>query len=260
MKNKLTLYSRKIKVEKKANLPALKDANLPAIPTFDLSQLTSLNLAGELRQTLNKPAPSRCTFLWGGKRQLKRLELDAEHQRWVLTQINNLRDINSALINLQAEMFLTVETVTLLINNRRREAQQQAELSIKYHEATLYAIDKQMEIQDLTNDRLRAEIEQIRTVTDAAKTRIELMKAVVEKIDLSQLPDYLKAFIIASVFNPDHPISNEMQLMDDLRQFTKQRAKAEADKATAEATTKKAQAKRDDVEAEVTIRDIKKYL
>jgi len=226
----------------KSNLPV--NINSQAIPSalkqFDLNKLNLVSLSKELEASLNSSAPQSVLFGWAG---LKRQKLKTEHQRNILDHIYNIRRVNEELCHLQAELFLSPQTIELLIEGKRLEAEHKIQLAVKEQEAKLHALSKEMEAREVNLDHMREVVRNLKADTDAKTARIELMRKVVDSIDLNELPDYLRAFVIASVFNPNQPITQEMSLMDDLKDFMIQKASGEARKTQAQAGREEAQEK-----------------
>lgn len=214
---------------------------------FDLSKISGNQLLADFQAMVSRPRPSSALFKWWGNKKLK---LDSEAQRWVLDHLQNLRQINQAFINFKAEAILAPEMIADLVNGYRAEAERKWELAIAQHQASLHTIKTGMDTQSLSNqklieeiDRMKAENEHLRAQTDREKAKTELMRMVLEKIDLTALPDYLKAFVIGSVFNPSQPITNEMQLMDALKDIVIRQKEAQTRQAEAVARQTESDAK-----------------
>jgi hypothetical protein len=117
---------------------------------------------------------------------------------------------------------------------------------------------------ELDNERRKAEIEILKAQEDNLKAqrekediRMGLMRKVVEKIDINELPDYLRTFVINSIFNPSQQITTEMQLMDDLHEQFIKRADAQTRKDEAGAIKEESQADIERTTADKTIFDFK---
>jgi len=88
---------------------------------------------------------------------------------------------------------------------------------------------------------------------------MDLMRKVIEKIDINELPDYLRTFVINSIFNPSQQITSEMQLMDDLRKYALRKAEAETRKEEADARKQESQADIERTTADKTVLDFHKF-
>ena len=122
-----------------------------------------------------------------------------------------------------------------------------------------------IEAMELDNERRKAEIDILKAQEDNLKAqrekediRMGLMRKVVDKIDINELPDYLRTFVINSIFNPSQTITNEMQLMDDLREYATRRADAETRQTEADAKKHESQADIERTTADKTILDFNK--
>ena len=113
-------------------------------------------------------------------------------------------------------------------------------------------INREIEILKAQEDNLRAQREK-------EDIRMGLMRKVVDKIDINELPDYLRTFVINSIFNPSQTITNEMQLMDDLHEHFIKRADAQTRKEEADAKKEESQADIERTVADKTIIDFKSY-
>ena len=93
----------------------------------------------------------------------------------------------------------------------------------------------------VSNDAMKtlADFAYKNALTEQEKQKARLMKDVVDNVDLNELPDYLRTFVIQSIFNPTQPIDNEAALKDELRDIVKdalrRRIEAEADESEASA-------------------------
>ena len=230
------------------------NSNYPEIPKFNLANLNLLDLSRELQSTLNSGTPF---FLSLGNRKLR---LEAERQEWMIRHIENLGVASEALARTQAKLFFSQQLMENLIRDFKAKAEREWELAERTHFATLHGIENAIIKDDLDIEfrketlkdmksvrflnelRTQAEVNLINAKTNEAQTRVNLMQNVVNSIDLDSLPDYLKTFIIASVFNPNQQMTNEMELMDDLKEFAVRKADAETRKMESQANVDRATA------------------
>jgi len=247
--------------------------NIPDLPTFDISRVNLVELGRHLQENLNSGRPG---WLWLKKRQNEKMFLDEERLRALFAQIQDLRDMNSALLDLNAEVYLTQERMERIVQRYREhenfvdaEGHRLSEIAEAKHENEMQRMDdeiasRQHSIQALRleNKLKEAEIEILKAQEDNLKAqrekediRMGLMRKVVEKIDINELPDYLRTFVINSIFNPSQTITSEMQLMDDLREHALKRAAAQTRKEEAGATKEESQADIERTTADKTIYD-----
>lgn len=250
--------------------------NLPDLPIFDISNMNLVQLGRQLQESLNQGRPG---WIWLKKRQNEKIFLDEERLRALMAQIQDLRDMNSALLELDAEVYLTQERMSRIVQRYREhenfvdaEGHRLSEIAEAKHinemqklEDEIVSRQHSIEALELENKRRKAEIDILKAQEDNLKAqrekediRMGLMRKVVDKIDINELPDYLRTFVINSIFNPSQTITNEMQLMDDLREYALRRAAAETRQTEAEAKKHESQADIERTTADKTILDFNK--
>jgi len=258
-----------------------RSSYVPDLPIFDISKINLVELGRQLQDTLKQGTSN---WIWLKKRQNEKVFLDEERMRALNAQIQDLQDMNSALLNLNAEVYLTQERLERIIQRYREhenfldaEGRRLSEIKTAQHKQELQKLDdedisrsKQIQSLDLENKRKEVEIEFLRSQIDNQKAqrekediRMTLMRKVIDKIDINELPDYLRTFVINSIFNPSQPITTEMQLMGELRDFAtesyKRKMEAETRKAEAEATSKESQATIEKTTSDKTVLDFDEY-
>lgn len=247
--------------------------NMPDLPVFDISRINLVELGRQLQDSLHTDRPG---WIWLKKRQNEKVFLDEERLRALIAQIQDLRDMNSDLLALNAEVYLTQERMERIVQRYREhenfvdaEGHRLSEIAEAKHLNEIQRMDdeistrqKNIEALELDNDRRKAEIDILKAQESNLKAqrekediRMGLMRKVVDKIDINELPDYLRTFVINSIFNPSQTITNEMQLMDDLREYALRRAEADARKNEAEAKKHESQADIERTTADKTIID-----
>jgi hypothetical protein len=247
--------------------------NMPDLPIFDISRLNLVELGQQLKKSLNSGRPG---WLWLKKRQNEKVFLDEERLRALIAQIEDLRDMNSSLLSLNAEVYLTQERMARIIQRYREhenfvdaEGQRLSEIAEAKHINEMQRLDdeiftrqKNIDALELDNERRKAEIDilkaqegNLKALREKEDIRMGLMRKVVEKIDINELPDYLRTFVINSIFNPSQTITSEMQLMDDLREHALKRAAAQTRKEEAGAIKEESQADIERTTADKTIFD-----
>ena len=246
------------------------DENLPDLPTFDISNINLVQLGRQLQDNLDSHRPG---WIWLKKRQNEKMFLDEERLRAIVAQIQDLRDMNSELLKLNAEVYLTQERMERIIQRYREhenfvdaEGHRLSEMAEAKHinemqclEDEIVTRQRTIEGLELENKRKRAEIDNLNALREKEDIRMGLMRKVVDKIDINELPDYLRTFVINSIFNPHQTITIEMQLMDDLRKFAVRRAEAETRKEEAGARKEESQADIERTTADKTILDFKSF-
>jgi len=251
------------------------EENMPDLPIFDISSMNLVQLGRQLQENLNSSRPG---WIWLKKRQNEKMFLDEERLRALMAQIQDLRDMNSALLSLNAEVYLTQERMARIVQRYREhenfvdaEGHRLSEIAEAKHINEMQRMDdeilsrqRSIESLELDNERRKAEIEILKAQEDNLKAqrekediRMGLMRKVVEKIDINELPDYLRTFVINSIFNPSQQITTEMQLMDDLHEQFIKRADAQTRKDEAGAIKEESQADIERTTADKTIFDFK---
>ncbi|MCE5251366.1 hypothetical protein LLG96_14220 [bacterium] len=253
------------------------DENMPDLPIFDISGMNLVQLGRQLQDNLNS---HRSGWLWLKKRQNEKMFLDEERLRALIAQIQDLRDMNSALLELNAEVYLTQERMARIVQRYREhenfvdaEGHRLSEIAEAKHinemqklEDEIHTRRKSIDALELDNERRKVEINVLKAQESNLKAqrekediRMGLMRKVVDKIDINELPDYLRTFVINSIFNPSQTITNEMQLMDDLREFALRRAAAETRQTEAEARKHESQADIERTTADKSMIDFNEY-
>ena len=251
------------------------EENMPDLPIFDISNMNLVQLGRQLQESLNQGRPG---WIWLKKRQNEKIFLDEERLRALIAQIQDLRDMNSALLSLNAEVYLTQERMARIVQRYREhenfvdaEGHRLSEIAEAKHINEMQRMDDEIASRQhsinalgLENKRKEAEIEILKAQEDNLKAqrekediRMGLMRKVVDKIDINELPDYLRTFVINSIFNPSQTITSEMQLMDDLREHALKRAAAQTRKEEADAKKEESQADIERTVADKTIIDFK---
>lgn len=158
----------------------LSDTNKQDIPTFNLSGHNLLEFNRELQRSLDNTSSS---FLWIRTRENKKLELQRDKVRIILSTIQDLRLTQQELTNFQAETFLSNELLGQIIAGKREEIRNIAEIKkkeflIKHKilDDELIKIDDGKKAReallaaaDLENRRKEAEIQSIKNQDELAK-------------------------------------------------------------------------------------------
>jgi hypothetical protein len=257
------------------NWPAKSGETPPDLPVFDITTVNLVELGRQLKSTL---AAKRPGWIFLKKRGNEKAILDEEHMRALLAQIEDLRDMNSALLNLNAEVYLTQERMARIIQRYREqenfvdaEGRRLSEMAEKRHQVELAALDDaaveralRLKAMELENQLKMAQIEQLRaaverenqlarariegeqagterieTATREIDARAEFIKKALEAIDIAELPPTLQTYITSAIFNPHGSQFQDFDLQEQLKEFIVKKEKAQADRASAEAQIKK---------------------
>lgn len=236
------------------------DASLN-IPTFDLMRLNMLELSRQLEATLNKK-PSFFIFL--RERHNEKLRIEREKITIILDLIRGLRLTQQELSEYQADIFLSPTTLEAIISNRLADAKRDMEMKATIHDDELSKIKDsnrarkiQLEAAEIANLRARAEINHMHAQTQAEQAKADLIKYVVENIDLKNMPQILQTFVIQSIINPGGSSSfGDLELQTELREFVKKEADAKARLLNAQASQSQSQADISRATANDTIRKL----
>ncbi|HPI82825.1 MAG TPA: hypothetical protein PK122_06370 [Candidatus Paceibacterota bacterium] len=201
------------------------------LPTFNLSDLNYTQLYRDLQKTFDRGKP--VLFKSFG---VKRARLDVEHQEWVLHQIRNLRNINSELVNLKAETFLNEQVLTNLINGYQAEAERRSELIIEEHLTAIYELKTKREMLDLQKRSVEADV-------ILKEEKAELIRFIRGSISFHDLRPHHKTMLAQAMLYPDGNARQDIEMLEDVKQYIIQEAEAKARLSIATAEEKEAQAK-----------------
>lgn len=249
-------------IKRFGNVPSIP----PDVPIFDISTINLVELGRQLQKTLSA---GRSKWIFFKRRGNEKAILDEEHLRALIAQIQDLRDMNSQLLELNADVYLTQERLGRIIQRYREqenfvdaEGYRLGERAVAEHESQLQILKdeatrrkKELEILDAEINNKKAETEILNTTKTREDLKVQFMKKVMDTINLNELPDYLRTFVINSIFNPNQQITGEMQLMEKLEDFVVRKEAAAARGAEAEAKAKESQADIGRTTADKTIYD-----
>jgi hypothetical protein len=224
----------------------VKPENVPNIPIIDISNLNLLQLGSALENSLKK---HRSNWLFIKRIQNEKTLLDEENLRALIAQIQDLRDMNSALLELNADIYLTQERMERIIERYREQenfvdaqGRRLAEISLKRCDDELQLIDdgaaeRALKLQLLNMDiklkeaqlsQLNSQTGQINTSTKEIDARAEFIKKALESINISELPPALQTYITSSIFNPSGTQFNDFDMQQQIKEFIIRKEKAEA--------------------------------
>ena len=90
------------------------------ISSFDLSEVNLIDLTRDMQNSLTASVPSTIFFR---NRQNRKLGLDVERQRWLLTKLQGLRSLGQELVNLRADAIVSEQMVKMLAQNKLKDAE-----------------------------------------------------------------------------------------------------------------------------------------
>lgn len=203
------------------------------IPTFDLTKLNLLQLCQELEKNLQKPSSS---FIWLRNRQNEKLRLERNKIDLILNSIRDLTLTQKELMQFQSETFLSNETLSAIIANKREVIKEQLELTKKklliehaQYDDDLLKIDDDKKIRqqkvraaELANLRTQGEINQLEASTTESKARADFIMFILNNIDvekLQKMPDTLWTYLISSIANPHGTQYQDFDIQQQLKPF-----------------------------------------
>jgi hypothetical protein len=232
----------------------IQSINVPSVPSFDLDQLNLVELCGQLKESLNEPKP---LFIFSSKRRNKKLELEKDRVRTILETIESVRDVNVSLSKARAEILLSQAVSESIIKDYFTERILRDEIQKETHTVTVDSLKDQreaikdsaqarklqLEAAEISNLRARAEISALEAKTKAEHAKADLIKYVVDNIDLKDMPQILQTFVVQSIINPHcGGTIPDLDLQNELKEFVKRQAAAKARTDEAEATKKESEA------------------
>lgn len=220
--------------------------NIPDIPVFDITTTNLAQLGKHLEETLKS---KRSRWIFFKKRHNEKAILDEEYLRALIAQIQDLRDMNSVLLELNADIYLTKERLGRIIQRYREQenfvdaqGRRLAELAEKQHYDTMQslddsAIERSLRLKNLAleNQLKEAQLQQINSQTGQIDTatkeigaRADFIKKALDSIDIAELPPTLQTYITSSIFNPTGTQFNDFDMQEQIKEFIIRKEKAEA--------------------------------
>lgn len=218
------------------------------IPQFDLSRLNMVQVVQELSEIMNKPNPkSRLAKWW----QNKHIPHDRERIDFLESYLASVRRINQETVNLQSELFLSQAVIENTILGYTQQAKFKMELQLKEHEYNLNHLKKMMEVEDLTTERMKAEIDQLKTSTQLTGMQVRLLDKIIGELDLNNISPGM-AFVLIKSMNPNADANVDFASQQLILEQQIERMKAETLKIRHEGTQQEAQSIIDMATAEHT--------
>lgn len=224
------------------------------IPIFDLKQLNMVQTVQELSELMNKPRPKMLLFKWW---QAKHIPYDRQRINWLFEYLKQVREINQETVNLQAELFISQAVVEDLIQGYQDKARMLKELQFKEHEFALHALENQMEQKELANEKLRAEIDNMKTMNALTNMQVKLLDKVITEFDLNHITPE-QAFVLVKAMNPQASADVDFYSQRMLVEQQLERMKAETAKIIEQAKQEGSQAKLAEATADDTIKRLRK--
>ena len=260
--------------------------------TFDIHSMNLEQLAIDLKTSLDKKQPTSIFFKG---RQNRKIELDNERKSLLLDGIENLRTNNVGMLQLQADAFLTAETLQHIVNMKRLEFQISFEKTILdmsvYKKEIDYKI-KQLDTQHdrdreallsdmLSNEARRKTLISMDIANNSAmidneskiiqnrmnRAKAALMEKFEKDIDFESLPKALQVYAISELFGNTgaeygafEREQTRLKYLDD--EFSQELRKKtyEADSLKSKSKSDKSQADVHRASADVSIQDLESEL
>lgn len=196
------------------NVPVKIDGD-PRMPTLNFASMNIMQATREIQAMISNPMSSGfiATFSDGSSHSI-----DKDKQGTVISYLENLSKVSTALVEMQADALLSYEIVGELVKDKRDEFYRKIRLKedefivarIKFEQEGQREKEQTVTIQkeneqiaantQSIKDRTRVEVQEIETRIESLRIKNQLMAKVVEKIDFDKLPPDLYAYVIASIF------------------------------------------------------------
>lgn len=251
------------------------------VNSIDISDLNLLQLTSDLRASLTKPEPMTIFFR---RRQVKKLELDVERQRWLLNKVVGLRALGQELVQLRADAIVSEQMVTFLAQKNLMDAEIEFQTrvneltkvnrDIKQVELEMKSIDYQVEDLEtiklqrleslrtnvLENDRIAADNEAQKIKNRAQEAKAKLMEKFANEIDVASLPFELQSYAVSHLFSEVGSNFSEYEKDQIYNKYFEKELEVGLKKKQAEVKSAESQADVDRSSADVTVKDYKQSL
>lgn len=175
--------------------------------TLDMDAGTTLSQVIEsVERNLQAPRPSKCTFLWFGKRDNNRQELDIHRQRLVIEQIRNLGMTANEMAVTQANFFLIPATVNAIIEQKKDEvalAKKRFLLDMARINDEFMSIKQLSDKRSHENDALEIANNKEKEEIELLKLRRRLIETVIGKLEKDDIDPWLSSYIATTLANPN---------------------------------------------------------
>lgn len=242
------------------------------IHVFNVTGMTLENMGRQLQSNLSAPR----AWLFKGW-QNRSAQLDVEYQRILLDQINNMREINAAFVQFQAEAIISYEMIEMLIANKRAEfllkakenalkilqADQEITIAPVIHDDRKEKIryeqklrEKNLESLDVDILLKRAELSKLDAHTKELRARADLITRALGTVKLDEFPPALQTYIISSIFNPNGQQFNDFEIQSQIKDLIIEQEKIKTEKQQAEKESTVSQSEVDRAKGRATIFEI----
>lgn len=223
---------------------------VPALQQFDLSKINLVQLAADLSAQISRPEPKTwVTKIWRNHlipHDSRRVSLLIEH-------VNQMQVLSESVTQMQYKLFIQPVVLENLLKGYYSEYERQCEIALREHRDKIREIEHRHQRRVLELRKLIAEVNELQARAREASARASLIEKVVKTLDVNQLPDYLKAYVISTTFNANRPITSEMQIIEQLSKLT-------LDKLQTELSRLQLQVERDAAETKAAVRDYENEL
>lgn len=217
-------------------------------PVFNLDELNVVELCNQLKNELNDR--SEPWFLFTSARRNQKLSLKRERIEILQRTVESMISVNASLAKARADMLLSQAVTESIINNHFIEQALLDELRQREHVDKLQSVDDtarerlvRLESIEIANLQARAEINALEAKTKGEHAKADLIRNVVDSINLKDLPQILQTYVITSVINPSgNATVGDLELQSELREFVTKEAAAKARLLNAQADQSQSQA------------------
>lgn len=193
------------------------------IPQFDLTKINVVQLAQDLSQFIHQPQPRSLISKWW---QSKKLPYDRERIDHIISYVEQVRDLNSRITHLQAELYLSPQVLQSLLEQKIELANAQFKLQIKEFEARIDELDFNCRMREQQLNRVIIEnaILGARQLQEEAKANF--IKTALSKVDLSVMSEAMKSFITQIIFAPNLSGFTPLEAVEQLQKLVIQEKEA----------------------------------
>jgi hypothetical protein len=159
-----------------------------------------------------------------------------------------MQELGEAVTQMQYKLFIQPVVLENLLKGYYDEYERQREIAFQEHRDKIREILNRQQRRTLEMRKLAAEAKDLMARANEAAARAYLIRKVADSIDVKDLPDSLKAFVISTAFNPNRPITADIQMIEQLGKLT-------LDKLHTELRRIELQVERDAAETKAAVRD-----
>lgn len=221
---------------------------------FDITgSLNLLQLAKNLEDNLKQSNPSNCFFIFGGKRQIKRQELNLEQQGLIRSQIYELGMAAEELAETQAKLYLIPTVVDAIIEQREDEI----ELAKQRLLTQIHKEKAEREAYDVLLIEARAKVQRIYADTKLVELQGKLLEKVTNELDLGNISPE-QAFVLVKALNPTAEANVDFASQQLMIETQIEKMKAETQKKIEEGRREKVQRRTDELDLHLAVKEFNK--